>query len=792
MAVSTGVNELLLDEMFMVYVAAEQEMLAKVAARVKKGVMIPGWNEQKLADVRGMRKELEDSLAKIHAKSAPGAASAVISSYLKGINSVEKDLKMPKTTLRTLSIPYHIQRLILESNEILKGASVQILRSTMDSYRSIVADSTAMMLTGVETRLQATQRALDIFASRGITGFVDKAGRNWDMTSYTEMAIRTTSARAALQGHIDRSTELDHDLMMVSSFGRTCPICAPWEGVVLSISGKTPNYRSLDEAKASGLFHPNCKHTLLAYFPDITEIPRVLQNDDSFYDATQKQRSNERQIRKWKRVEAVAITPEAKLKAGAKIRSWQTVQRELMGKFDLKRRYHREAIKNRSGNINNAKPIGPQTTKLNIAGWQAPVSPLVNPIKGRSSIYSSSIAGPMIEPEKIKVSKPKKPSIPFPEETIHHDSYKNKDLETLISIKGTLEGMLDKGSPGFKLNTKIKLEIVEHYIGEYKAPKAPKAPKKEPLVTKETYKPKSFNKIGAFNDLMEIVQTSNATSQQGIYDAIPLWLLRDLDHFKMDTLDQISGWGYDDVVTPKKIWDTKPVKLKKSNSKGADIDIDSIDFSGYKLIDNMHPDVQRDEGILDVMMNAYKSAVTQYTGSAYGDINRYRRNSNYSGITKSHIKISNDLEKAIKKNAKPLTDNTIIFRHINSDAMSSIFNQEIADISDNILHFNKPENLPMLQKKLAGATFHDPAFLSSSYAQGIFVKHRGVQVKMLMPKGFDNGIFVESVSNFASEREYIINAGQKFKIHSVDYDDVIENYGSDKTTKNLIINVVPI
>lgn len=372
MAVNTGVNELVLDEVFGLYTAAEQIMLQKMAARIKKGALTPGWNEQKLNDVQAMRLELEQALNNIRGTVTPGITRAVLSSYIAGMNAVNKSLKLPSTLLKDTPIPYHVQRLVLEANGIVQGASMQILRSTADIYKSVVTDSTSVMLTGVETRLDASQRALNVFAAKGITGFIDKAGRQWEMGSYTEMAVRTVSARAALQGHIDRSTEFGHDLMIVSQFGRTCPICAPWEGVPLSISGKTPGYKTLASAKAAGLFHPNCKHTLLAYFPDITEVPEREPNDDVGYQDMQTQRYNERQIRVGKRLEAAAMTPAAVQKARARIATWQQVQRDHMEKTGLTRKYKREGIKNRTGNAAKAM-FGKHTLELDSG------KPLIDP-----------------------------------------------------------------------------------------------------------------------------------------------------------------------------------------------------------------------------------------------------------------------------------------------------------------------------------------------------------------------------------------------------------------------------
>lgn len=380
MAMDDIVNELILDDIFSVYNTAEQVMLQKLANSVKRGAM-SGWSHDKTVSVQQVVGELERTIGALNNSILPATSRAILQAYIKGINSANNDLGMPTTTLKEmLQIPYHIQRLILDANNIIRGASVQILRATSDAYRSIVADSASILLTGVETPIESAQRALNAFAAKGITSFVDKAGRQWEMSSYVNMALRTASSRAALQGHIDRSLDLGHDLMIVSHFGRTCPICAPWEGVVLSISGRTPGYKRLADARAAGLFHPNCKHTLLAYFPGITKIPKTT-NDDEHYRNTQIQRYNERQIRKYKRLEAVALTTQAALSASSKVSKWQAIQRKHINETGLTRRYARETP--RSGVASNAV-IGRQTIKLDDVGWKVREQQIIDDaIKGK-------------------------------------------------------------------------------------------------------------------------------------------------------------------------------------------------------------------------------------------------------------------------------------------------------------------------------------------------------------------------------------------------------------------------
>jgi hypothetical protein len=70
---------------------------------------------------------------------------------------------------------------------------------------------------------------------------------------------------AHLQGTANRLVEQGHDLVKISTHIGACPLCEPWQGKVLSITGKTKGYPTLEEAKAAGLFHPNCRHAYGLY-----------------------------------------------------------------------------------------------------------------------------------------------------------------------------------------------------------------------------------------------------------------------------------------------------------------------------------------------------------------------------------------------------------------------------------------------------------------------------------------------------------------------------------------------
>ena len=315
------VNEALLSDLLVLYTHAEEQMLKKVAKRVAKGITEEGWNELKAQDTSELRQEISALLHSPSKSAKSMMGKSILKAYKEGVNGAEQDAGKPLTAMKDLNVPLSIQNLLLANYDLIDNANTNIIRKVDDAYREYMVESSSMVLAGVETRAQASQRMMDKLAAKGITTFVDKAGRTWDMGSYTEMAIRTATAHAALEGRIQTQQSLGNDLMQVSRIGTTCPICARWQGVVLSISGNTGGYYTVDQARAAGLFHPNCRHTMIMWDPDIDGEGQKELNSDAevqavtkAYELTQQQRANERAIRHWKRRAAGAIDPVLKAK----------------------------------------------------------------------------------------------------------------------------------------------------------------------------------------------------------------------------------------------------------------------------------------------------------------------------------------------------------------------------------------------------------------------------------------------------------------------------------------------
>lgn len=128
--------------------------------------------------------------------------------------------------------------------------------------------------------------------NKGITAFTDKAGRNWSLQDYSNMAVRTTARQAQVAAILTKDP--NHDLYQIVKIGSTCPVCAPLEGRVYSRSGTNPEYPALtlaygkmDPAGPDDIMntylniHPNCLHSLIPY-TTIGKTEKQIQKDKDF------------------------------------------------------------------------------------------------------------------------------------------------------------------------------------------------------------------------------------------------------------------------------------------------------------------------------------------------------------------------------------------------------------------------------------------------------------------------------------------------------------------------------
>jgi hypothetical protein len=116
--------------------------------------------------------------------------------------------------------------------------------------------------------------------SRGITAFVDRAGRRWTLENYSAMVVRTTTREAVTAGTRNRMADHGQQLITVSDHGTTCPICSEFEGNTYSATGTAVVVGGVvyEPAPDSAPYHPNCWHVETPAGVEFEDFERELMN----------------------------------------------------------------------------------------------------------------------------------------------------------------------------------------------------------------------------------------------------------------------------------------------------------------------------------------------------------------------------------------------------------------------------------------------------------------------------------------------------------------------------------
>lgn len=363
MPVSPDMAEDLASAVSTLYEQAELALIEKVTRALAEGLDSPLWVELRLRALGGLRTAIEDIIAALQLDAAGAIHQAVAEAYDRGAQAAVAELGALAVAAPAIPPGAHaVDRLASALVQETGATHSRILRTGLDVYRQVIAEAASAPLLGATTRREAAARALDRFTDRGVTGFVDRSGRAWNLTSYTEMATRSALGRAAVQAHDERLGAAGIDLVVVSDAPEECERCRPWEGKILRREGPsgagavevehaTEDDRmvrvrvagSFPEARAAGLMHPNCRHGISAYLPGMTR-PRTPPPSRATYEQSQQQRYFERQVRAWKRRAAGAIDDTARTRANAKVRAYQGRIRELVADTGLPRKSRREQI----------------------------------------------------------------------------------------------------------------------------------------------------------------------------------------------------------------------------------------------------------------------------------------------------------------------------------------------------------------------------------------------------------------------------------------------------------------
>jgi hypothetical protein len=161
----------------------------------------------------------------------------------------------------------------------LADARTTIGRQAADVFATQQRRTAMLSLLGAEgSPRKASKQLQQQLLARGKTAFVDRAGRQWGLEQYANMATRTVIREAVTQGAIARMASHGVNLARVSSHASSCHICAPWQGRLVSLDGSEGSLLGEAASDLGALpnggppFHPNCRHSLMPVVGELEEM----------------------------------------------------------------------------------------------------------------------------------------------------------------------------------------------------------------------------------------------------------------------------------------------------------------------------------------------------------------------------------------------------------------------------------------------------------------------------------------------------------------------------------------
>ncbi|WP_350347254.1 phage minor capsid protein [Agromyces sp. G08B096] len=278
-----------------------------------------------------------------------------------------RGLQLPDDEFFDLSMPHGERAAQAIRDDIvseLEDVRRRITRLPDDIYKMIAPHGAIyQVLSNDVTPAQAQAMAWRVFVSQGVTGFTDRSGRDWSLSAYVEMAVRTAAARAQNASHLARMRAIGVEYFTVPTSAHPCPLCFPWQGRVITAEPipdpVIPVAGTIEQATAAGLFHPNCAHVLIPVYPGITQLEPGVWTEElqREYTLSQRQRAIEREIRKAKRQAEYALTPEARADAIGKLRHEQARMRSFIADTGFLRDSRREQVDLTDPRIKLPQPI---------------------------------------------------------------------------------------------------------------------------------------------------------------------------------------------------------------------------------------------------------------------------------------------------------------------------------------------------------------------------------------------------------------------------------------------------
>ena len=355
--------------------AIEDELMASMVRNMKRhrawedaeGMHWEQWQALQLKSLERYKrvnqkkygKQFQDINSQVDVILRAARAEGRMSQEIKILNAIKKGFPAQKMSKGATAEFFRLNNrkldaLIQATTNDMQKAETAVLRMANDQYRKVIYNAQVYANTGAGTYQKAVDMATKDMLSAGLNCVEYANGARHALSDYADMAIRTASKRAYLQGEGQKRQEWGLHLVIVNKRGNPCPKCLPFVGKVLiddvwsGGSKADGDYPLMSSAISAGLYHPRCKDGHTTYFLGISTPPddkfskRELAEVEKRSKQEIKQQYAKRQTEKFGRLARFSLDPENQKHYQQKAEQWRNVRfrtgnQESRGYADKKR-----------------------------------------------------------------------------------------------------------------------------------------------------------------------------------------------------------------------------------------------------------------------------------------------------------------------------------------------------------------------------------------------------------------------------------------------------------------------
>lgn len=281
-----------------------------------------------------------------------------------------------------------------------KGSQLGTVK-VQNAYQRSLDLATLKMCSGTFSYDQACNDSIKQLAQSGLRSINYASGRTYQLDTAVRMCVRTAGSQLAGKITEENCNKTGQDLVITSQHIGARPSHLNFENKVFSLSGKSKKYPAFSDpieaggagyGEVAGIKGVNCRHDFFPFWEGISKIPKTIEQPEpkwyqgreyNYYDATQKQRAMEREIRALKRERYSTDDPDERRAINRQIKEKSKEYRDFSKAMDIRPKENRLLMSGERNPYANTpsinSPISARNTSVGkpsaITNWNGKLSP---------------------------------------------------------------------------------------------------------------------------------------------------------------------------------------------------------------------------------------------------------------------------------------------------------------------------------------------------------------------------------------------------------------------------------